>query len=209
MFTGNILVNTNKQECLNLLQSHIVVDISGDNDPQINNVFVKASVLLPPYQASMFMIDGDMMNFNMVYNNYLSSETPYQFLLLLLKGIATDRKYIFYLTKDELEMGYCQVLLNYLNIITNNNNPLDITKLLYINNQLSTDEFILFCRYILHATNGIIVLNQPIIRRFIFETKPYLGLNPSMFDMEKYLMDIINNKMETNIILENPMKGIY
>lgn len=205
MFNGNIMINTNKQECLNLLQSHIVVDLSGDNDPQINNIFVKASVLLPPYQSSMFLIDGDMMNFSMSYNNYLSTEVPYQFLLLLLKGMVIDRKYIFYLSKDELEMGYCQVLLNYLNMISENNNPVAITKLLYMNNQISSDEFTLYLRYIPNTFN--IRLEAPILQKYISDVRPYLGINPTIIDKEKYILTKIYNN--SNIVLENPMKGIY
>lgn len=210
MFTGSISINTNKQECLKLLQSNIVVDLSGDNDPEINNIFVKASILLPPYQSSMFLVDGDIRNFLLSYKDYLSKDTPYQFLLLLLKGISIDRNYVFYLTKDELEMGYCQVILEYLQIMSNNNDPTSITKLLYLNNQMDSEQFIMYCNYIYTNINSTFMTLEPhIIQKMIYEIKPYLGTNPTNLDMNIFIISRIVDYGKPINNFENPMKGIY
>ena len=116
--TGTIYLSTDQNFCINMATSHIIVCVSGETQsyPQFIQMVdpIIASVLIPPYEACMAQMNGDMESFNMIYRSYLSSGESFKLLGLLLKSLYLGKNIIIYCTNDEMQMGYMQSFIQYL-----------------------------------------------------------------------------------------------
>lgn len=74
------------------------------------------TVFLPPYEAMMFLSDGDFNNFRDNYLYYLASSEQVNLLFTVLctSCLMKDSHLIFYVPKEELDLGFFGVLAEYI-----------------------------------------------------------------------------------------------
>lgn len=138
--------------------------------PNIDNV-LKASILVPPYEAISLLLDNRMEEFESAYGMYLFSHPDaYLFLQLLLKSLLYGRKIYLVLSKNEAEMKYhyafCKIMHDSFSLMLQDDNVpfvlspygLDImTNMLYLNNILTVDEYLSFKPSFIPNDNNIII----------------------------------------------------
>lgn len=107
MFRGSISITTDFNTVQNMLGTHRVV-IIGEPDPQLVQMTnaVVGSILLPPYNAMMALMDNDYNNFNMIYYNHLSQQECLSFIAVLIKSAIQGTNLLLYMKPDEYEMYY-------------------------------------------------------------------------------------------------------
>lgn len=83
-----------------------------DNFPPMLDI-LPASILLPPYEASMLQLDGMLREFEYQYIQYLESPDVRRWMSMLFKGLLLRKNFIIYIGKDEMELPFFGVLCNY------------------------------------------------------------------------------------------------
>lgn len=116
-----------------------------------------ASILLPPCEATMLQLDGYLREFEVNYTQYLNSPELREYISILLAGMMEGVRFIIYIGKDELELPFFGILLNffasYYGIVIgdtisipfshNYNNPNAINTLMEFN-RISPDIYLMF-----------------------------------------------------------------
>lgn len=129
LYTGSIVLAQDVEAVIEYAKHGFkVITVTEDNTDQLSYLagpLIKATILLPPCDAMQLLMDGQYDAFSSVYLNYLSTNYEclgYQDILILsaLKGINM----VLYIPKDELELGFYDVLyfymLNYRGILIGN-----------------------------------------------------------------------------------------
>lgn len=115
---GSIYITNNQQVVLNSAQNYSIICMSGETDNfkeliHATNASV-ASVLLPPYDAVMLELDGDINGFVNAYYNYLSNNEPAMFISLILRALYNGTNILLYLTDEESKLNYMPVFSKYM-----------------------------------------------------------------------------------------------
>lgn len=76
-----------------------VVAITDANTP----IGVKGSILLPPYEASMYMCNNDINNFVNCYYAHLQSKEAVEFMLAIIQALRNGINIVLFSNPDELE----------------------------------------------------------------------------------------------------------
>lgn len=202
MLKGTIYVTDDINMAMNLAPTHTIICVSGETHNyqefiNVTNASV-ASVLLPPYEAVMQELDGNLMAFKDIYYTYLSTNEPHQIIALILRALFNGKNILLYCTKDESKMNYMKFLLMYLYenfgiIVGTQNNPfgfdpryeLIILNVLYLNNLMNADEYL--SNYpIIHNS-----IDDPnILLKLANELKPFI-LNPSLEAYRQYFINYL------------------
>lgn len=77
---------------------------------------VPGTVFLPPYESMMFLAEGDAVNFRDVYFKYLMNSIEANlFLSIICKSVLIEgNNIVLFVPRDEAQLGFLQVLLEYL-----------------------------------------------------------------------------------------------
>lgn len=118
MINGSIYITTNPEMVLDLASSHTVVCISGDTANYRDLISASgamvASILLPPYEASVAEVDNNMQMFKEIYFNHLSNGEAFEYISIMLRALVDGRNILIYLTKSESEMSYIPAFIEYM-----------------------------------------------------------------------------------------------
>ena len=118
MLKGNILLSSNVDDVMKLATNHLVICISGEthNYKQMIDVIgaTEASILMPPYEALVAELDGDMKLFESLYFTHLSTlKIATTFIALIVRALFDGKNVLLYLTPEESKMAYIQFFLIY------------------------------------------------------------------------------------------------
>lgn len=209
MLKGTIYITTDESVVNSCINTHKIV-ILGEQNVE-NTSFIPASVLLPNYDALEAEANGDMNAFNILYYNHLQSREANEFIGAIIKALIRGINILFFITKDESEMGYCNFLLNYIlqnfgiNVGTKTQpftyNPAydsTICNTLYYMNTIDCDEYLE-----LYPMN-LPIDNEPIINKLIFDINPYVE-KQDLESYTKYFNNLKNNMHKYNTYLVSPI----
>jgi hypothetical protein len=166
-----------------MLGNYRVVVIGSELDDGVTTQLnaLKATVLLPPYDAVMAEMDNNIEAFSAIYTQHLFQKAPSYMMAAIIKALMCGSNILLYLTVDEAEMLYSKFLLNHLRvnygiIVGTTDNPFfydvnynwAICSLLYsFDDLMSTEEF-----FMLYPPT--IQIPQNIILKLIDEVNPYI-----------------------------------
>lgn len=107
MFRGKLalLLNINDLKYLDIRFNKVVV-VTENKIPQILEQCPRGTILLPPYEASMFRCDNRHNEFYMAYRDHIYSKECLGFLCAMFKAMMQGINIYLYLTRDELDMYY-------------------------------------------------------------------------------------------------------
>lgn len=189
MFKGTLYVTNNMDLAYNMSSTNAIICISGET--QNYQKFIHdtnasvATVLLPPYEAIAFELEGNTQEFESQYYNYLDSKEPTEFISIILKALIDGKNILLFLTKSESQLNYINCFMKYmynrfgiiigtqtnefsfdLNYITN------ALSILYMNNLINGIEFLMLHHDPKYLDN---YLNIPILlNKLICEINPYV-----------------------------------
>lgn len=213
MLKGNIYITNDLNDVRNMIATHQVVIIGQPDQQLIMQTGAQiGSILLPPYKACHYEAEGDAKGFYACYGEYLSTMEPSGFIACIIGSLYKGINILLYLTKDESELLYSKVLMEYLAfyygiVIGNPQQPYMyyntpeynavICNLLYQFELINYQEF--FVNY-----PQLIPIDNNSIMKLIIEINPYL--NDTSFEsycayFNKYKEDM---KM-SNVFLRNPI----
>lgn len=118
MISGTINITNDPELILALSSTHTIICVSGETSHyrdliHASNAMV-ASILLPPYEALVADIDGDMETFKNIYFSHLSNGEAFEYLLLIIRAIFDGKHILLFTTKTESEMSYVPAILEYM-----------------------------------------------------------------------------------------------
>lgn len=113
MFKGTIEWTSDINQLVS--RPEAIVLVLGEYDIQLPPMIdhMPASILLPPCEATMLQLDGYLKEFEMNYAQYLNSPELREYLSIILAGILQGHRFIIYIGKDELELPFFGILLNF------------------------------------------------------------------------------------------------
>ena len=215
MLKGQIYISNDETDVINSLYDWKIINIGERDEDFIRKTgAISASIFLPPYQAASLFINGDMTGYAQSYFQYLTNKEPSEFIALILRSLMDGNKILLYLTKDESEMKYAELLVQYLfdnfgvmvgspmmpysyNIAFNTK----ICDTLYYFGLMTAEE--LFTNY----SDGA-PLNLNLIPLLVQELNPYMGLTaqPTIVDYANYFNNYLQTvKRNNNTFLINPI----
>ena len=214
MLKGQIYITCDESVVMNSLYNSKVI-IIGEIDQEFvrRTGAIPASIFLPPYQAASLFIEGDMTGYTQSYLQYLTNKEPSTYIALILRTLMEGNNILLYLTQDEAEMKYADILLSYLfenfgvcvgtPMHPYSYNPAYNTKvcdIMYYFGLMNAQE--LFVNY----TEPL--LNPNLIPLLIQEMHPYMGqnINPTIEDYAAYFNNYLQAvKRNNNTFLINPI----
>lgn len=214
MLKGNLYITNDVNMVYNMIATSRVIIIGQPDTNFVNQTGASiGSILLPPYNASMCEMDGDINSFVNIYTSYLSNIEQTTFIAHIIKALYEGINLVFYLSKDESELMYSKVLLQYLEFYygikvgtveqpfvyynTPEYNSV-ICNLLYQLDLISNEEF--FINYPI----GIPIDNNSIVK-LIREINPYI--NDTSFESYVHYFNNYKEmiKQNNNLFLSNPI----
>lgn len=204
-----------KQSVYNLTLSGIrVISITDDDgkDPMINMPnYIKASILLPPYEALSLELDGKYAEADYRYENWLCGQEPMSFIYLIALAVLKGIPIALYFDEDTAQMRYVITLLNFIGKVTG------LTFGAGTNYGSMRDEFIpinlanlmiaglIDCQqFIMMMPVGVHLVPQAISMLINYINPPIKHGSPiEVYD--KYFMDLIANSHQVNKPLRNPI----
>lgn len=154
------------------------------------------TILLPPYEAMIYLSDGDFNNFRDIYLQYLSLSPEIDlFLSVILRAcLINDSRLIFYVPKEELSLGFFSVIAEYIAncfgivIGTVQNafyyNPVYdpiVMERIYVNELMNKEELMTYFPPKLQFT-------QPTVTKLVADMNLKIGKpNASIFDYAEWL----------------------
>lgn len=117
MLSGNIYITTDMNLATKLATDHKIICISGETNNyqqfiNLTNTTVGA-VLLPPYEASVAEINGDIAAFKQFYYAHLATNCM-DFLAIIIRALFNGDNILIYLTADEMKMGYIKAFSEFM-----------------------------------------------------------------------------------------------
>lgn len=208
MFKGTMSITTDLNTVQNMLGSHRIV-IIGEPDPQLVQMTnaVVGSVLLPPYQAMMALMDNDYNNFNMIYYNHLSTQECLSFVSVLVKSMIQGTSLLLYMKPDEYNMYYNAFELYLLNtfgiqigstskpFMYNNNYDPVIYSLLYMNDLITIQEL-----FLIYPAG--VQFNDNVVMKLINEMRPVIQ-DTSFESYRNYFYNYKESIKQTNTYTPN------
>lgn len=179
-------------------------------DPTANSLpnVVGGSILMPPYEAMMQLIDGNMQEFQRLYDQYLYSPVPDKMIILLIQALRQGINLILYLDKDA-EKTFASTLVQhffyaYGITIGTPLNPFMydsqyeevILSKMYLYGNISVEQF-----FVMYPETGYI--QDPIvINKLIADVQPNMIPSSSLEEYVLYFNEMKNRiKMNNNIYL--------
>lgn len=86
------------------------------NTPDLTNVSI-ASILLPPYQAVMAEMDGDMGTFYNLYGQHLATKEADSYICLIIAALVRGINILIYIPKDEFGLTFTSAFMQYLQMV--------------------------------------------------------------------------------------------
>ncbi len=179
-------------------------------DPVANNLpnVVGGSILMPPYEAMMQLIDGNIQEFNKLYHEYLASPVPDKMIVLLIQALEQGINLLLYLDKDA-EKTFATTLMEhffyaYGIIIGTPTNQFSydiaydeiLVSKMYIYGNISVEEF--FVRY----PQSAYIQDPVIVSKLIYDVHPNMAPSSSLEQYILYFNEMKNRiKANNNIYL--------
>lgn len=135
--TCYLVTNTN---LINSQQARVVTITDTKDYMNIPNS-VGASILMPPYQAMMALLDNEERIFRQIYSEYLCLPEVDQMLTIITKAVYNGVNIILFIPSDEVDI-WVELLLYHINqkfgiIVGTKNSPFMIDNSKFINLQIS------------------------------------------------------------------------
>lgn len=198
MFRGSINWTSDISQLVN--RPNVTVLVLGEYEVQLPPMIdhMTASILLPPCEATMLQLDGYLKEFEINYVQYLNSPELREYLSILFAGMLYGNHFVLYIGKDELELPFFNILLNYFasyyGVIIGNmsnipfshdfNNP-NVINVLMEYNRISTDMYLSYYP-----------LNTPIPEYIAYRLAAYYRMIPAntnvIYTYSEYFTQIRN-----------------
>lgn len=111
---GDICISNQINDLEKCRFTHKIILI-GEPDQNLIKHFnaISGSLFMPPYEAVMEEMDGNLEAFEKIYFHHLFSSECQEYIALIFRAIYEGKKILLYLTKDESELTYSKSLLKY------------------------------------------------------------------------------------------------
>ena len=112
---GDISITNRIQDLEKCRFTHKIIMI-GEPDTSLAQEFnaIAGSLFMPPYEAVMQEMDGNLQAFHDIYANHLMSIECQEYIALIFRALYEGKNILLYLTKDESELAYSKVLLEFM-----------------------------------------------------------------------------------------------
>ena len=149
---------------------------------------IPASCLLPPPVAKIAEIDGDAERFYSIYNEYLLSDVPVDFISIILGYLHQGGNMIFYITcgvDEPWVVQLCNHFMNYYGII------------------IGADD-------VLPGYNPAFndIINNIIYAGCMISPEEYLRNKSPNFPIQPWILDLLESQIPTSAFEQNPI-GFY
>ena len=193
MIYGSLYLMTDLRQALLAVEHdhYKIAVISEETIPGVDPCSVDvipASCLLPPPVAKMAEIDGDAEKFYSIYNEYLLSDVPVDFISIILGYLHQGGNMIFYITcgvDEPWVIQLCNHFMNYYGII------------------IGADD-------VLPGYNPAFndIINNIIYAGCMISPEEYLRNKSANFPIQPWILDLLESQIPTSAFEQNPI-GFY
>ena len=190
MIYGSLYLMTDlRQALLAVEHDHYKIDVSSEEiipgvDPCSVDV-IPASCLLPPPVAKIAEIDGDAEKFYSIYNEYLLSDVPVDFISIILGYLHQGGNMIFYITcgvDEPWVVQLCNHFMNYYGII------------------IGADDVLPGYNPAFNDT-----INNIIYAGCMISPEEYLRNKSPNFPIQPWILDLLESQIPTSAFEQNPI----
>lgn len=195
---GDICITNNIQVLEQCRFTHKII-IIGEPEPHIieNYNAISGSLFIPPYEAVMQEMDGNLENFRMIYYRHLFSVECQEYIALIFKALYSGKNILLYLSKDESELMYSKVLIEFLStnfglyISPDPNTPAGFQQQFstIVCDLLYTHDLFTFEELLMNRDNQS--FNPMILQKLVNELNPYV-LDKTYKEYDKYFINLQN-----------------
>ena len=112
---GDICISTQIADLEKCRFTHKIILIGEpDRDIITNYNAISGSLFMPPYEAVMQEMDGDIRAFRDIYVQHLFSPECQEYIALIFRALYEGKNILLFLSKDESELSYSKVLLEFM-----------------------------------------------------------------------------------------------
>ena len=114
---GDICISNDMNDLEKCRFTHKIISI-GELDRSIASQFnvLSGALFMPPYEAVMQEMDGNIEGFRLAYFNHLYSPECQEYIALIFRALYGGTNILLFLSKDESELLYSKALLEFLNV---------------------------------------------------------------------------------------------
>ena len=191
MIYGSLYFMTDAREALMaVMHDHYKIAVISEEwiqgiDPNSADV-IQASCLLPPPVAKMAEIDGDAERFYGIYNEYLLSDVPVDFISIILGYLHQGGNMIFYITcglDEPWVIQLCNHIMNYYGII------------------IGSDDVLPGYNPAFNDSNNNIIYAGGMI-----SPEEYLRNKSPNFPIQPWILDLLESQIPTPAYEQNPIR---
>lgn len=112
--SGDICITNSLEDLGKCRFTHKIILIGEpDKDLMVEFNAISGSLFMPPYEAVMEEMDGNIDGFRNLYYHHLYSNECQEYIALIFRALYEGKKILLYLSKDESELMYSRVLIEY------------------------------------------------------------------------------------------------
>lgn len=173
-------------------------------DPMYKDKFVMASSLVPDYQTMSLQVDGDKNGFINMYIASLNSKSALEMFSVIFTCLYRGTNILFYLPPEAAGLDYVQYLLQFIEMnygITTQTNSTRfsfntnfsgrISELMYLNNLISAQEFLI------NSTS----LDDISLRKLVNELHPMVKDPTNINDIIKWFSNYKDELLKNNKLI--------
>lgn len=177
---GDINISNRLEDLGQCSLTHKIILIGEpDGDLVTRYNMIVGSLFMPPYEAVMEEMEGNVIEFKNKYFAHLFSNEVQEYIALILRALYEGKKILLFLSKDESELLYSKILIEFLSInfglsifpcgksaIYNTNYSDNVCDLLYFYDLFTYTE------YLMNRNESLI--SPIILKKLIMEINPYV-----------------------------------
>lgn len=203
---GDINISNRLEDLEQCRFTHKIILIGEpDKDLVTQYNMIAGSLFMPPYDAVMEEMDGNYPAFHDKYYKHLFSNEVQEYVALIFRALYEGKNILLFLSKDESEMMYSKVLLEFLNSIFgltvfpigksalfNINFTDPVCDLLYFYNLFTYTDYL---RYRSETPIGPVIL-----QKLVMEINPYVP-----YRTEEYYQDYFKHLQQSIRMVPGPV----